>query len=49
MALAIWGQGDSALEEGGSFETWGRIWGGGGWNSKLGRETSSLRLGWGIE
>ena len=30
MALAIWGQGDSALEQGGSFETWGRILGGGG-------------------
>ena len=30
VALAFWGRGDSALEEGSSFEIWGIFFGGGG-------------------
>ena len=40
MVGAVWGRGDKALEEGDSYEIWGRG-GGGGKNNRMGWETFS--------
>ena len=44
--MAVWGLGDTALEEDGSYEVWGilRSVGRGGWTSKLGRDVHGCCL-----